>query len=881
MKLISAMWFVGILCAVPSWAVPVPTNGSFERSGQHDTEGWDVYGPWEFRGQQNHDGRRSAAIGNSALSGDRLVSHSGPVLRSGGSVTLTGYYHGNGLAATVEIVDQLGAVLDAASIELPPADNWTEFSVSYHANDDVPGKRFAYARARLEAISDEAQGVLDSIQFADPLSETPPQSPAKTSRQDENDKHQEPPIPPPPPNLVPNPQMLGTDSPRGWSSFGPGEQSGWRPGSTGVAGALTLQGGDAEAGWWANLNRMDISVPHRFSLRYGLGESDPTLPYATLLIFDPRYTRVYSHLIVPIVPGKSVITAVVPAMEKLPASGVGKLTVLVPAGFGSSLQISNPSLLAGPHEPSVNPRGALLGVFDKPSKTEFFCRISNRIEQITEMIVHLKVVNRDGVGVAYEKRKMAVAPHAAAFFPVRPKLNANGAYQLVINAQVADGSRSLTLTTSPFVVSPATPDEPKNRSIGVAISGYTRDEVEAAATAGAGWVAAPLQYNSQVEAYELRSRLRQLDTLKRIATGYGVRFALTIRFDGDDLPAEDHFAEFFGAVNSALGDNVGAYVLEMSPEQLAAEDSATHAATLALTMQQVCKAATVQTAPTIMTPFAYVMEEVAAKSSAATGDTPEPDVEAAVAPLSITATIMEQPADDDELRAKVVIMDAPFDDAPATEPPETTGIATPTEAPSHLVPRAVKSDPQAEPYPVYHVFMPADDDAGDWMLPVMTSPDEDKQPAGVPADALIVRQTLSGLAKGHHVAFWDGTRDGAILTADGSANACWAALWAMARQLCAKTFTATQETSERVVALRFNGEDEDTLVLWAMAGTEKVQVSGDLNDCRIVDIGGAQQQPEMTGPHLRITLTTAPVYLTIPAGSDLNVEVATVNTGGG
>jgi hypothetical protein len=182
---------------------------------------------------------------------------------------------------------------------------------------------------------------------------------------------------------------------------------------------------------------------------------------------------------------------------------------------------------------------------------------------------------------------------------------------------------------------------------------------------------------------------------------------------------------------------------------------------------------------------------------------------------------------------------------------------------------------------VYHVFMPADDDAGDWMLPMMTRPDEDKQPAGVPADALIVRQILSGLAKGHHVAFWDGTGDGAILTADGSANACWAALWAMARQLCAKTFTATQETGERVVALRFNGEDEDTLVLWAMAGTEKVQVSGDLNDCRIVDIGGAQQQPEMTGPHLRITLTTAPVYLTIPAGSDLNVEVATVNTGGG
>ncbi len=893
MKLMPAVLFVGLLCAAPAWAVPVPTNGSFERSGQYDTGAWDVHGPWEFRGHKNHDGRRSAAIGSDSLSGDSLVSHSGPLLRSGGSVTLTGYYHGSGLSACVEIVDRLGVVLDAAESELPPADDWTKFSVSYHATDQVPGQRFAYARARLEVTSDGAEGVLDSIQFPERLSERPPKPSSSTPKEDEKGKRkrkaEEPPIPPPSPNLVPNPQFLGTDSPRGWSSFGPAEQSGWRPGSGGMAGALFLQGGE-EAGWWANLNRMDISVPHRFSLRYTFGGSSATPACVTLLVFDPRYTRVYSHLTIPIVPGKADITTVVPAMEKLPAAGVGKLTVLVPEGFRQSFEISSPSLLARPHEPSVTRRGATLGVFTNPSKAEFFCRISNRIEQITKMLVHLKIVNRDGVGVAYEKRKMAVAPRAAAFFPVKPKLKANGSYKLLINAQVADASRSLILAEFPFVIAPADSQEPKNHSIGVAISGRGRDEVEAAATAGAGWVAAPLRYTSEVASYELRSRLRQLSAVAQAAARHGVRFGVAIRFGGDDLPSEDDFAEFSGAVHRALGSTVGAYVLQMSRAQLAADDSAEHAAALALAMQQVCEAATVQTPPVIMTPFAFVTEEAAvaqpsaqasAQPSAATEDAPEPesDPEPAAGPLSITATLMDEPADDDELRVTVVIMDVPCDGGPATESPETTGTPAAPEATSPLVPRVVKSDPQAEPYPVYHVFMPGGDEAGDWLLPVTTRPNGEKQPAGVPADALMVRQMLSGLANGHGAAFWDATGDAAVLTDDGSANACWAALWAMSRQLCDKAFAARLETGQCVVAIRFNGEDEDALVLWAVTGTEEVQVSGDLVDCCIVDIGGAQQPAEMTGGRLRLALTTAPVYLSIPAGGELDVEVATVTTG--
>ena len=886
MKLMPAVLLVGLLCAAPTWAVPVPTNGSFERAGQYDAEGWDVYGPWEFRGHKNHDGRRSAAIASGSLSGDSLVSHSGSVLRSGASVTLTGYYHGSGLGACVEIVDRLGVVLDAASSELPPADDWTEFSVSYQATDEVPGRRFAYARARLEVTSDGADGVLDSIQFAERLSKQPPKPSPSTPKEDEKTtrKPEEPPIPPPSPNLVPNPQFLGTGSPYGWSSFGPADQSGWRPGSGGIAGALSLQGGE-QAGWWANLKRLDISVPHRFSLRYSFGGSSATPAYVTLLVFDPRYTRVYSHLAIPIVPGKSDITAVVPAMEKLPAPGLAKLTALVPEGFPESFEISSPSLVAEPHEPSVNRRNATLGVFAKPSQAEFFCRISNHIEQITKMVVHLKVVNRDGAGAAYEKRKMAVAPRAAAFFPMRPKLKANGSYRLLINAQVADGSRSLTLAEFPFVISPAASDEPKNHSIGVAISGDGQDQVEAAAIAGAGWVAAPLQYTAEVASYELRSRLRRLSALAGAAAGYGVRFGVVIRFGGQELPRAEDFVEFFRAANSALDTSAGAYVLAMSPEQLAAEESAEQVAALALAMQQVGKAATAQTPPTIMTPFAFVTEEVAvaqpsAQPSAATGDAPKPDAEAVAEGLAVTVTVMDVPADGDELRLTATIMDAPCDPVPATERPESTSTAAAPEATSPLVPRVVKGASEAEPYPVYHVFMPGGDaEAGDWLLPVTTRPDGEKQPANVPADALTVRQMLSGLANGHGAAFWDGTGDAAILTDDGSANACWAALWAMSRQLCGKTFAATEETGERVVALRFNGEDEDTLVIWAVTGTEKVQVSGDLDGSRIVDIGGAQQQAETVGGRLRIALTTAPVYLSVPAGRELDVEAATVTTG--
>jgi len=805
---------------------------NFERAGQFSAEGWHADGQWSFKGHKAYEGRRSAAASR-PLSGDRLVSNSGMVLRPGEAITLTGYYRGSGLGVGIEVVGLLGmALATPETTELQPAEEWTEFSITYEPPADLPADGFAYARAYCEVLSDDAQGVFDSFKFDD--DELPPPPKPKPKDDDQDAEPEEIPIPPPSPNLVPNPSFTGVNSPWRWSCFGADEQLGWR---SVTYSCLTLTGGDAPAGWNAELDRMDISVPHVFSLRTDFSDTCVEPARAVLLVFNADHEKVYHHQILPLTPGQERLTALVPSVQKLPASGYGRLTVLVPDGFEGELRFSRPSLLADPHLPSISARQKFR-IFSDPRKVSIFIRVPNRIDQITEMVTHLKFVNRAGVGLTYEKRKMAIGPRAVALFPAGARLKYNGAYKLVMRAQAPDGSRTFAYGEYPLVISPARPQDAKNLQFGVALNGAGTERVLAAATAGAGWVAVPLRYTSAPSSHEFRVHVRQLHDLGQRAHTYGVRLAVQIRFVADDVLCAEDFTGFFEAVNSALGSYADAYVLEVCPELLAAVDGYGQMAAITALIRKAQEAAPADVDSIIMAPFGSVVGIAAA---AAAADKLLPDA-----------------GHDDAQPDAWLGPDA----EPAADPEPVAAITQPE-----------KALPQPELGPAYEaLYVPDSERSGNWLLPMALAAGQGQR-ADIAPDALMVRQALAALAGDYDLVFWQDTGESAVLDDTGAATQCWVALWNMCSQLRGKEFVGS-ETTDGVHWVRFAGADEDTVVAWGERGKRIVTLSGDLRGVSKVDIGGAQWPLRSLAGRAKATLSTDPLYFGLSHGAQLTIEPA-------
>ncbi len=818
---------VTLNCAL-AWAVPVPINGGFERAGQFSAEGWHTDGQWSFTGHKAYEGRRSAATSR-PLSGDRLVSNSGIVLRPGEPITLTGHYRGSGLGVGIEVVGLLGVpAATPETTELQPAEEWTEFSVTYEPPADFPADEFAYARVYCEVLSDDAQGVFDNLRFED--DELPPPPEPEPEDDDQDAEREEIPIPPPSRNLVPDPGSIGVNSRRRWSSFGADEQLGWRSGSHSW---LTLTGGDAAAGWSAELDRMDISAPHVLSLRTDFSDTCAEPARMVLLIFDPHRKKVYHHQILPLTPGQERMAALVPSIQKLPASGCGRLTVLVRDGFEGELSFSQPSLLAYPHLPSVSAL-AKLKIFSEPGKVNLFVRVPNRIDQITEMVTHLKFVNRAGVELAYEKRKMAIGPRSVALFPAGARLKYNGVYKLVMRAQAADGSRTFAYGEYPFVISPARPQDAKNLRFGVALKGTSAEQVLAAATAGAGWVAVPLRYSSAPSSHEFRVHVRQLRDLGQQAHTYGVRLAVQIRF-GAELPCAADFTGFFDAVNSALGSYADAYVLEVCPELLAAADGYGQIAAITALIRKTQESDGTGVDSIIMAPFGSVAG-VAAAAAAADKLLPDAGHDGAEPDTWLAA-----------------------DTEPATD---TERIADAAEAETAL--------PQPELGPAYEaLYLPDSERVGNWLLPMALAAG-DGQPADIVPDALMVRQALAALAGDYDLVFWQDAGEAAILDETGAATQCWVALWNMCAQLRGKDF-AGGEATDGVHWMRFAGADKDTVVAWGERGGRAVVISGDLEGVIKVDIGGAEWPLRSPAGRAKARLSADPVYLSLSHGAQFSI----------
>jgi len=581
-----------MLCCISAEAVTVPVNGGFERADGYSPVGWYVDGPWLVVGNQKYEGRRCVALNSwETLAGDSLTSHSGMVVRPGHEVVLNGFYRGSGLGAALELVDLLGeCTAQVAFADLPEAADWTAFCLRWQPPAEWPEGQFAYVRASLLVLQDGAEGGFDAVIFdedgaAAAHAVTEFSAAAGGPPASKSSKPSKPPIPPLPPNLVQNPELIGGEQPRGWSRIGPLEQTDLQAGRGGQAGRLSVIGGADEAGWHGQVERMDLSVPHRLSLRADLSEVESGDGRVVVAVTDPTGGKLYQHLVVPVEDGGRV-EAIVEPVDKLPMSGRAQISLLALPELAGALSFTDISVRPDPHLPTVNARQPF-AIFTNPAQVSLFVQVPNHIDQVTELLVHLKVADRLGESVSYEKRQMAVAPRAVALFPAGGKVEGSGSYTLAMRVETSDGSRTLAYGEYPFVAAQMGSDAAKNLHFGVALPGQHMDEIAAAAATSAGWVAVPLDYTEELESRAFVARLRTVGDMANQARARGLNFAVQLRLPEEAVPGLAEFSQFFRQADTALGYRTDAYVLEPGSEIAADAENASRVSELAASISEI------------------------------------------------------------------------------------------------------------------------------------------------------------------------------------------------------------------------------------------------------------------------------------------------------
>ncbi len=828
MRRISALLLILLLFVTTlAWALPVPINGDFENADVYSADQWNIDGPWRFRGNENHDGRRAAGIRDyEVLSGDRLTSKSGVVVRND-EIVLTGFYKGHGFIAGMEIVDLLGNVVDIARTDvLDVAEEFTQFTVAWKPSATVAAGPMLWARAFVEATGD-AEGIVDGIAFSETaltslyaaaVSGTPAKSGSK-------------PLPVAATNIAPEISPSGLSSTSGWTASDAGVQAAIETGGFNRPACLVLTGGADDASWTASLDRLDISLPYRVSFDVATdGVSANSTAYAAIMVFDDQIEKVYYAATVPIVPGQQTISAMIPDLQKLPTSAHGQLSLIVPAGFEGQVRFSDVAVVADPHLPTIKAARQQIAVFPDTKSVSFFAQVPNKVDQVTQMVTHIKTINRDGAPVGYEKRAMGVAPRAVALFPASPRPKYNDAYTLIIRVDAADGSHTLAYGEYPFVLSPAQPDDPKNYDFGVVLHGLADEDVLSAATAGAGWIVVPVEYSADAEGRNLAARMRDVKSAARQAQRYGAKLAVQIVFPvGVELTPEG-FADFFGTVDWWLGELADAYIVGLNEDNYAAADVTAAAASIQAvvdTISRVQQAGQVADSAILLPAGTQKwLEGVTAAKADAENAVPATDV----TPAANTVAVPVEPAT----------------------------AATPVTTALPIAPK---------PEAIFEVaYQGTLANGGEWLVPVAV-------PAGEEADAMLAREAAIALSGDAAVVILPNAGDAALLNEAYAATANWSSFWTLCNQLRGKQF-AGGAVRDNVQWLRFNSVDGDTIVTWALKGEQAVVLSGDLSDAVKVTMGGQEWPVNTVMGRSKTTLDAQPMYINIPSGANCTIQAA-------
>jgi len=763
-------------------------------------------------------------------------------VRPGQSVRLTGYYRGGaGLQVRLELIGIDGAVLaQGGALQMVEAADWAQFAHDFTIPTDLHSAQLVYARVVLEATRDGAEGTFDDLRFPD--GEVWPPVRAAATGNEEAATPTKYPVPPAPVEAMPNPSIRGAAVPHGWSGFGPASATSWQPGS------LSAQGSAEPVGWTADIAQIDVSVPQRLSLTADVtaGAQAGPRPYAVLLRHDPRGLKVYGHTIIPLNAGRQEVEVLVDSVEKLPAQGSARFMVVCPAGCADTVTLSAPSLKADPHVPSVTAARRDFGIFDDGSKTSLYVRVPNAIDQVMEMVTHLKIQDIDGAALSYEKRNMACGARAVALFPVSAKLKRNGLYHLMMRVQTTDGSRDLVSGLYPFVVAPSDPAGPKNSAVCATVSGTDAAQIEALATAGVGWVSATLDYPPGGQMPRLQAVARDMATAAATARYRDIGYAVRIKLPGGPLPAAEEFEAFASTVARRLGSSADAYILDAPAESFQPDAGARSLAELGRIITRHAGGSAIVLVPQGVAERGFPAEG---------GQRPEQfdDIEATA--IDSPGDINREPTDAGHDCAQPGFEASAQPVAPASPPlPPTPAPATPAPA----TPAA------AGAYEV--LFAGSGRITGTWLAPPAVS-EQAPEPA-------MLQACLRGLAEGHGLVSWDAEGATRVLDDEGIANTSWLALWNMARMLREKQFSAAVDSPEGVTALRFAGADRDVVIIWSDGPRRQVSLSGSVAGSTHTDIYGGEDPLQAAAGHAKLVVTWEPTYITLPTAGALTIAEA-------
>jgi hypothetical protein len=466
------------------------SNPGFELVANGLPCAWDIAGNWYFPTTHPHDGKRCAAT-DIGPKGASLLSQCYLLVQKGSKVTASAYYRSDAasLDLGVEFCDETGGHISWSTSETAPAAaDWTPISRNFTITDELWSAGVRSVRVRLQVTTDRPGLALDDISLsADGLDDasgfcTLPQIDAAKL-----------------PNIAPNAALRG----------GGGSVPGWEPlvcdgasadcaicdPSGGLEGnsALRVNASATVAGpvgWRSKPVAVDLSLPYRLTASLhtkGLAGGSAVI---SLQLCDASGNAVLCSAQAPPlgadVERKGVVVEV-PAIYKTPRPGNAVIRLAVCGKTTGSIWADGIQLTPVPISLGIRaiPTG---NVFHKARDVAFFVSSPSNVDRIIKPTVHIKVLDLWGKQVQYEKRQMAIAPRAAAFYPVRPKITRNGHYTLVI--RMIENGVTLAFGTADFALTDA-PEASASRTlsaIGSVDTGASDDALDLARDARCAWL---------------------------------------------------------------------------------------------------------------------------------------------------------------------------------------------------------------------------------------------------------------------------------------------------------------------------------------------------------------------------------------------------------
>ncbi|MFP3904037.1 MAG: hypothetical protein ACLFWB_07330, partial [Armatimonadota bacterium] len=559
---------------------------------------------------------------------------------------------------------------------------------------------------------------------------------------------------------------------------------------------------------------------------------------ATVCVFvrDWSRTKVYYHRLFKVPANSEHFTLQLPALNKLPLKGVATIAWLAADDMDAEFAFAGPTLKVDPHIPQVRPLEDL-GVFSKPREVGFFMQIPNGTNDVRGFLTHLKTETPDGVSIAYDKRKMQVAPRAMTYFPYRPKLKNDGRYHLLLRVQTPDGGHTYRFDEYPFTIAPVHEDEDSpNGHVGVWMTGESYDEIQAAAMAGAQWVCMDVEYTDLLASYRFRSRLRTIVNAAYRVKSRNMQVAIRVRMpDERVLPGANVMKQFAHDVTRRLYGLVDRWIIDTPDE---GNDLAAVMAALILDAQQETTPAMVpfeggyipfgpgaRTPEELMQGFLDEMQRIV-EGTEATGASAE-GMKTDIWP----GRIIQQ-----------------YSDAAAT--PEPTGDESETDT-------GIQT-PDAGASPAWAI-----------------TPSPPAAVTGDAAFAAMTREMAAALADGAQTVLWRSTDDAALLDDDGYATSAWLALRMFAQQIQEIETVEEIEIGDGCTALRFSGADHDVIVLWTDSGDAEIVLSGSAGEGELVRSSAQRSTVRWDPGNHSITIGTAPAYLVLDPGAEISITTAT------